>query len=181
MLCIICVYQCVHVCVRKCACIHASVYTLVQYGWVTYHTAVSSITASRPRPTFECFCLHNIILLLVTISLLIIVTILVITSLTLSQTALPSLYSLIIWLSLTNQQQIQITIWWWGERWCIYNQCIVKTLFFSQVLLFSSLLPVLLPSPCDYTCRQNGSCEVNSSLSKPIKTNSNKNKQTQTN
>jgi len=28
------------------------------------------------------------------------------------------------------------------------------------VLLFSLLLPVLLPSPCDYTCRQNGSCEV---------------------
>merc|ERR1711971_1386461 len=29
-----------------------------------------------------------------------------------------------------------------------------------QVLLFSVLFPVLLPSPCDYTCSQNGSCEV---------------------
>ena len=39
---------------------------------------------AAPDPTLQCFCLHNIILLLVTISLLIIVTILVITSLTLS-------------------------------------------------------------------------------------------------
>ena len=39
---------------------------------------------AAPVPTLQCFCLHNIILLLVTISLLIIVTILVITSLTLS-------------------------------------------------------------------------------------------------
>ena len=76
MLCVcICVYQFIHMCLKMC--MH-----LYRMGGFTYHAAVSSITASHPSPTSQCFCLHNIILLRVTISLLIIVTILVISAIT---------------------------------------------------------------------------------------------------